>query len=136
MNVGIAMKNGADGAPAVLVVEDEAIIRMMLVDELEDAGIAAIEAEGADAAVAILSNGATIRVVVTDVRMPGSIDGLGLAAWMRDQAPRVPIIITSGFATQPDCKLINPAITRVIPKPYKPRDVVKLVTALLTPLDR
>lgn len=136
MNVETTMKNGLDRAPVVLVVEDEAIIRMMLVDELEDAGIEVVEAEGADAAVSILSIGATIRVVVTDVRMPGSIDGLGLAAWMRDQAPRIPIIITSGFASQPDCQSINPAITRVIPKPYKPGDVVKLVTALLTPLAR
>ncbi len=136
MNAETAMKNGVDGAPVVLVVEDEAIIRMLLIDELEDAGFVVMEAEGADAAVVILSNGATIGVVVTDVRMPGSMDGLGLAAWMRDQAPRVPIIITSGFATQPDCQSINPAVTRVIPKPYKPGDVVKLVTALLTPLDR
>ncbi len=132
MNVKNAMKNGIAGAPTVLVVEDEAIIRMMLVDELEDAGIAAIEAESADAAVAIMSNGATIRAVVTDVRMPGTMDGLGLAAWMRDRAPDVPIIITTGFATQPDCQSINPAITRIVLKPYKPRDVVSLVAALLS----
>ncbi len=132
MNVEIAMKNGIADAPTVLVVEDEAIIRMMLVDELEDAGIAAIEAESADAAVAIMSNGAMIRAVVTDVRMPGTMDGLGLAAWMRDRAPDVPIIITTGFATQPDCQSINPAITRIVLKPYKPRDVVSLVAALLS----
>ena len=85
MNVEIVMKNGVADAPMVLVVEDEAIIRLMLVDELEDAGFAVIEAEGADAAVAILRNGAKICAVVTDVKMPGSMDGLGLAAWMRDQ---------------------------------------------------
>ncbi len=84
MNAETAMKNGVDLAPVVLVVEDEAIIRMLLIDELEDAGFVVMEAEGADAAVVILSNGATIGVVVTDVRMPGSMDGLGLAAWMRD----------------------------------------------------
>lgn len=125
-------KNGVAVTPAVLIVEDEAIIRMMLVEELEDAGIVVIEAESADAAVAIMSNGATIRVVVTDVRMPGSMDGLGLAAWMRGQLPRIPIIITSGFATAPDCEAINPAITRIVAKPYKPRDVANLVAALLS----
>ncbi|MCY7280203.1 MAG: response regulator [Sphingomonas bacterium] len=77
-----------------------------------------IEAEGADAAVAILRNGAKICAVVTDVKMPSSMDGLGLASWMRDQAPRVPIIITSGFATEPDCETLNPAITCVVLKPY------------------
>lgn len=126
------MENGVAGSPAVLVVEDEAIIRMILVDELEDAGITVIEAEGADAAVAIMSNSATIRAVVTDVRMPGSMDGLGLAAWMLERAPGVPIIITAGFATQLDCESINPAITHIVPKPYRPEDVASLVTALLT----
>ncbi|MCY7280775.1 MAG: response regulator [Sphingomonas bacterium] len=128
----MAMMDGIADAPMVLVVEDEAIIRLMLVDELEDAGFAVIEAEGADAAVALLLNGATIRAVITDVKMPGSMDGLGLAAWMRDQAPRVPIIITSGFATEPNCAAINPAITCVVPKPYSPKSVTALVIALLS----
>jgi len=132
MNDAIVTQNGVADAPAVLVVEDEAIIRMMLVDELEDAGIAVIEADGADAAVAIMSNGATIRAVVTDVRMPGTMDGLGLAAWMRDGAPGVPIIITAGFATEPQCQSINPAITHVVRKPYRPGEVTRLLTALLT----
>lgn len=131
MSVETGMKNGVAVAPEVLVVEDEAIIRMMLVDELEDAGISVIEAESADAALAIMRNGTALRVVVTDVKMPGSMDGLGLAAWMRDRAPDVSIIITSGFATEPDCEGINSAIIRIIPKPYKPRDIASLVTALL-----
>ena len=134
MSEAIVTQNGIADAPAVLVVEDEAIIRMMLVDELDDAGIPVIEAEGADEAVAIMSNGASIRAVVTDVRMPGTMDGLGLAAWMRHRAPDIPIIITSGLATQLDCAAINPAITGVVSKPYRPEDVASLVTALLTRL--
>jgi DNA-binding NtrC family response regulator len=132
MNDAIVTQNGFADAPAVLVVEDEVIIRMMLVDELEDAGMAVIEAGGADAAVAIMSNGATIRAVVTDVRMPGTMDGLGLAAWMRDEVPGVPIIITSGFATEPQCQSINPAITHVVRKPYRTGEVTELLIALLT----
>ncbi len=130
MNEAIVTQNGVANAPAVLVVEDEAIIRMMLVDELEDAGIAVIEADGADAAVAIMSNGATIRAVVTDIRMPGTMDGLGLAVWMRHQAPRIPIIITSGVVTEAECEGINPAIKRVISKPYSAKKVAALVVAL------
>jgi len=132
MNEAIVTQNRGADAPSVLVVEDEAIIRMMLVDELEYAGIAVIEADGADAAVAIMSNGATIRAVVTDVKMPGTMDGLGLAAWMRHQAPRVPIIITSGVATQSECESINPAIKRVISKPYSAKKVAGLVFALVS----
>ena len=131
MNEAIVTQNGVADAPMVLVVEDEAIIRMMLVDELEYAGIAVIEADGADAAVAIMSNGTTIRAVVTDVKMPGTMDGLGLAAWMRHRAPRVPIFITSGVITDSDCEAINPAIERVIPKPYSAKKLVDLLVALL-----
>ncbi len=126
--------NGTSATPAVLVVEDEAIIRMLLVDELEDAGLVVVEADGADGAMAILRDSAAIGVVVTDVRMPGSTDGLGLAAWMREHAPGVPIVITSGFSAPPDCQVINPAIIRVVSKPYLPRDVVNLLAALLAPM--
>ena len=132
MNVEIVTQNGVADAPAVLVVEDEAIIRMMLVDELEDAGIAVIEADGADAAIAILSSGATICAVITDVRMPGTMDGLGLAAWMRHHVPRLPIFITSGNVTESDCEAINPAIKGVISKPYSAIKVASLLASLLS----
>ncbi len=130
MNVSVEMQNGIANAPAVLVVEDESVIRMMLVDELEDAGIAVIEANGADAAIAIMRNGAAICLVVTDVRMPGTMDGLGLAAWMRHHAPSVPIIITSGFVTESDCKAINPAVRSIISKPYSAKNIVGMVALL------
>jgi len=72
-----------------------------------------------------------IGIVVTDVRMPGSMDGIGLARWMREHAPAVPIIITSGFATQPDAAAINPAIVRVVAKPYVGRDIAEWMAALV-----
>ncbi len=106
----------------VLVVEDEAIIRMMLVDALEDGGFLVVEAENADVAIAHLNSNPEIEVVITDVRMPGSMDGVGLARWMRVERPAIPIIITSGFATPPDIASINPAISLVVPKPYQPHE--------------
>ncbi len=118
-------------SPVVLVVEDEAIIRMILAEELEDAGFAVVEADGADAAVAAFAGRSDIGVVVTDVRMPGSMDGIGLARWMRQHAPTVPIIITSGFAAPPDATAINPAIARVVAKPYVGRDIAEWVAALV-----
>ena len=107
----------------VLVVEDEAMIRMTLVCELEDAGFVVIEAKNADVAMAMLTDRSDIVVVVTDVRMPGSIDGFGLAAWMREHAASVPIIITAGFAELPDIAAINPAIARIVAKPYRSQEV-------------
>ena len=118
----------SDGAgTVVLVVEDEGAIRMMLVCELEDAGFVVVEAKNADVAMAKITNRSDIAVVVTDVRMPGSVDGLGLAAWMREHAPSVPIVITAALAELPDIATINPAIARIVAKPYRSQEVAAWV---------
>ena len=65
---------------AVLVVEDEALIRMDVVDQLEDEGFVAFEAANADEAIAHLEAQPQIRILFTDIDMPGSMDGLRLAA--------------------------------------------------------
>ena len=117
-----------DGAgTVVLVVEDEAMIRMTLVWELEDAGFVVLEAKNADVAMAMLTDRSDIVVVVTDVRMPGSVDGLGLAAWMREHAASTPIVITSALAELPDIAVINPAIARIVAKPYSSQEVAAWV---------
>ncbi len=117
--------------PVALVVEDEAVIRAILAEELEDAGFTVVEADSADAAVTAFAGRSDIGIVVTDVRMPGSMDGIGLARWMREHAPAVPIIITSGFAAPPDAAAINPAIVRVVAKPYVGRDIAEWMAALV-----
>ena len=111
----------------VLVVEDEAMIRMTLVCELEDAGFVVIEAKNADVAMAMITDRSDIVVVVTDVRMPGSVDGFGLAAWMREHAASTPIIVTSALAELPDIAVINPAIARIVAKPYRSQEVAAWV---------
>ncbi|MGE5538121.1 MAG: response regulator [Gemmatimonas sp.] len=112
---------------AVMVVEDEAVIRLLLADELEAAGFAVLQAGTADEAVLLFEAGPEVRAVITDVRMPGSMDGLGLAAWMRDNAAEVPLIVTSGFVSPAQAKSANPAIVAVFGKPYPPEDVVERV---------
>jgi CheY-like chemotaxis protein len=106
--------------PTVLVVEDEVMIREVVKNELEDAGYTVIVAEHADAAIAILEARQDIHLVFTDIDMPGSMDGLKLAACVRDRWPPVHIIITTGKfrpATIPTNALF-------IPKPYVGRNVV------------
>jgi CheY-like chemotaxis protein len=115
----------------VLVVEDEATIRLMLVDELEDTGFEVIEAENADIAIAKLKRNLDIRAVVTDVRMPGSMDGLGLANWMREHRDAIPIVITSGFSTSPDIGSTLPSVVKVIAKPYRPQDVANCLADIV-----
>lgn len=111
-------------SPAVLVVEDEAIMRTLLAYVLEDEGYRVIEAENADVAVQQLAAYEDIQAVITDVRMPGSIDGLGLAAWMLQHRPTLPIVVTTGFAGIRDVAAINPAIARVVLKPYCAQEAV------------
>ncbi len=128
---GAAMVQQGATAPVVLVVEDEGIIRMLLAEAFEDAGLAVVEADGADAAIAAFSDRKDIGAVVTDVRMPGSMDGLGLAGWMREHVPMVPIIITSGLAARTDVGAINPAIARIVAKPYHAYDLADWVAGLV-----
>ena len=106
--------------PTVLVVEDEVMIREVVKDELEDAGYTVIVAEHADAAIAILEARHDIHLVFTDIDMPGSMDGLKLAACVRDRWPPVHIIITTGKSRPATI----PANALFIPKPYVGRNVV------------
>jgi CheY-like chemotaxis protein len=80
----------------VLVVEDEFLVRIVAVTHVEDAGFEVIEAASADQAIAILESRDDIRVMFTDVNMPGSMDGLRLAAVVRSRWPSIAMIITSG----------------------------------------
>lgn len=112
---------------SVLLVEDEALIRMMLAVEFEDRGFEIHEASSADEAVILLEAGLQVAVVITDVRMPGRLDGIGLAAGLADHRPGLPVVIISGFVTPSEIAGLNPAVAAILPKPYKPIDVVALV---------
>ena len=81
---------------AVLVVEDEAIIRMDIAGQLSDAGYDVFEAGTADEAVSLLEANPSIRILFTDIDMPGGMDGLELSAAVRDRWPPVKIVVTSG----------------------------------------
>jgi len=74
---------------SILIVEDEALIRFDLIDFFEDAGFRVFEAADADEAIEILERERTIRVVLTDIQMPGSLDGLNLAHYVRDRFRRL-----------------------------------------------
>ena len=108
--------------PVVLVVEDELLIRTDAVDMLRDAGFDVIEAVNADKAIMILEGGSTIDVVFTDIQMPGSMDGLKLAAAVRNRWPPIKIVATSGVLKVGEDDL--PAGSRFLPKPYSPSQIV------------
>jgi CheY-like chemotaxis protein len=100
----------------VLVVEDEPIQQLMAVTVVEDAGFEAIEAGDADVAIRILESRNDIRIVFTDIDMPGGMDGMKLAACIRDRWPPVQIVVTSGYLAGKDVAL--PARSLFFPKPY------------------
>ena len=84
------------GTPVALIVEDEVIVRLHIADIVEGAGFSAVEAFNADDAIELLTSRSDIRVVITDVNMPGPMDGLKLAHAVRDRWPPVEIIVMSG----------------------------------------
>ncbi len=77
------------GKGLVLVVEDEALVRMFAVDFVEDAGFDVVEAADANQAVAILEARTDIGIVFTDIDVPGSMDGMKLARAVRDRWPPI-----------------------------------------------
>jgi CheY-like chemotaxis protein len=104
--------------PVVLIVEDEPLVRVGACNMIEDAGFEVIEAASADEAIRILESRSDIRVVFTDVHMPGTMDGLRLAHAVRGRWPPIKIIVTSGreVLTQHDL----PEGGRFFAKPYNP----------------
>jgi len=84
--------------PTVLVVEDEILIRMMVSESLRHAGCEVVEAASADEALQVLSASNRPDVLVTDVKMPGAVDGLELARRVRKAHPGLKVVITSGHA--------------------------------------
>jgi two-component system, response regulator PdtaR len=117
-----ALSHAATARPVVLIVEDEFFIRMCAVQIIQDAGFDVVEAADADEAIAILESRRDIRVVFTDIRMPGSMDGLKLAHAVRHRWPPVHIIATSGNHAITATDL--PAGSLFLLKPYSERGIV------------
>ena len=112
----------------ILVVEDETFIRMDAVETLRAAGFDIIEAANADEAIQMLEHHSDIRLIFTDIDMPGSMNGLKLAAAVRDRWPPVRIIATSGHFKVQASDL--PADARFISKPYQPAQIIDAVREL------
>ena len=102
--------------PVVLAVEDEPLVLMLAVDMIRDAGFEPLWASNADEAIRILESRDDIRIVFTDINMPGSMDGIKLAQAVRGRWPPIKIIVTSGFS-EGELRLL-PQGSQFIPKPY------------------
>src|ERR1700685_3378603 len=116
-------------AVAVLIVEDEFLLKMDAASFIEDAGFLVYEAENADEAIRVLELNPEIRFVFTDVNMPGSMDGLKLAHHVRRRWPPVKIIIASGLVHLREEDL--PAGAVFVKKPYHPRHITSTLREML-----
>jgi DNA-binding NtrC family response regulator len=101
----------------VLIVEDEMMLRMRAVDMVEDAGYTPIEASDAAEAVAILESRSDVALMCTDIQMPGSMDGVGLAQAVHVRWPSIKIIVVSGQLKPPSIEL--PPCSRFFDKPLE-----------------
>lgn len=112
--------------PSILVVEDEAIVRLMAVDMFEEAGFQVLEAATGEKALDLIRS-CDLTALFTDVELANSIDGFYLARVAHNTHPNAPIIVVSGQQGARDGDLPDGA--RFIGKPYDPEAVI---TALRT----
>jgi len=109
----------------VLVVEDEAIIRMSTVAVLEDAGYGVFEAQNGNQALEQLAQHAEIGILLTDVRMPGRMNGLALVSRVQRDYPAIRAIVMSAHTTAAEANEAG-ALGFVL-KPYMPQTVIRAV---------
>jgi CheY-like chemotaxis protein len=120
--------------PVVLIVEDDLLIRLQAAQIISEAEFDVLEASSADEAISILEARSDITVLFTDIQMPGSMDGLKLAAAVKGRWPPIKIVATSGLV---DVRLDDlPEGGRFIPKPYNPVQLAETFQDLTADLRR
>jgi CheY-like chemotaxis protein len=113
----------------VLVVDDDAIIRHDLVDLLEDNGFDVLDASNADEAIALMEKHPEVGAVLTDVQMPGSMDGIKLVHFIRNRWPPTALFVISAQSLEED--QILPERTAFYGKPLNSRRLLRDLAAAL-----
>jgi CheY-like chemotaxis protein len=116
------MADASSSASLVLVVEDDALLRMHAAELIEEAGFRVVEAESADEAIRLLESRTDIGIIFTDIDMPGSMNGLKLAHAVASRWPPIRIVATSGHFQIRAGDL--PDGGRFIPKPYRSNQIL------------
>jgi DNA-binding NtrC family response regulator len=115
----------------ILVVEDDVLIRMPIAQYLRDCGYKVIEAVNADEAMAVLLHRETaIDVVFSDIEMPGSVDGFGLAKWIREHRPGMDVVLAGTVPRTVDAAK-GLCESGPLPKPYDSQSVHNHIRRLL-----
>ena len=123
---------GTGGDEAILIVEDDALVRRYIVNQIRRLGCRTLAAGDANAAPAIVDGGEQIDLLFTDVMMPGSVNGRQLAIEARHRRPSLKVLHTSGYAKNAmvqDGRL--DADVLLLAKPYRKVDLAKMIRAAL-----
>jgi two-component system, response regulator PdtaR len=115
----------------VLVVEDQTLVRMFMTDFLDEAGFKVFEAVGADEALTVLEARPDVQAVVTDIEMPGSMNGIELTHVIRDRWPGVGVVVTSGRQRPGQDDLPDEVV--FLAKPYLPDTVITVIRQMAAP---
>src|SRR5664279_1506382 len=126
--IGKPPRQRSDTRDVVLVVEDEPFVRLMGVDILEEAGFDVLQASNAGEALLLLEAHPEVRVVFSDVEMPGSLDGLELARCICQRWPEIGIVLTSGHQIGTD---MLPRDGTFLIKPYDGTALVRTIEEII-----
>jgi two-component system, response regulator PdtaR len=123
------MDRDAPNGKAILVVEDETLIRLWVADLLAENGFSVLQAKDADAALRVLESRPDVKLLFTDVQMPGSINGIQLAREVHARWPHVLLVITSGRERPTRTEV--PDDGHFVAKPYTGEELLRQVNDLL-----
>jgi CheY-like chemotaxis protein len=127
--------------PTVLVVADEVLVRMAVSDYLRECGYNVIETSDAHEAIKVMTSDVLVDVAfsdiaISDIAMPGSLDGFGLAQWIRRERPDIKVVLTSGIARSAKAAGELCEEGPVLAKPYDHADLERRIRALLASGDK
>lgn len=118
--------------PVVLLVEDEVLIRLATADHLRASGFKVVEAGAATEAQELILSGLKVDLVLSDITMPGGLDGVGLAQWLNQSEQGVPVILASGVPSALEtARQTCPNVQAISAKPYDPDEIVAQIRAIL-----
>jgi CheY-like chemotaxis protein len=123
------MDTDAPSCKTILVVEDEALIRIWATDLLEENGFSVLEAKDADAALKLLQSRHDVKLLFTDVQMPGSLNGMELAREVHSRWPHILLVITSGRERPTRAEI--PDDGRFVAKPYSGEELLGQIKDLM-----
>ncbi|MER2267655.1 response regulator [Methylobacterium oxalidis] len=113
--------------PRILVVEDETMLIEVVAAELEEAGYEVVTALTGEAAAAILAARLPIDLLFTDIRLPGDLDGWGVAEQARALQPDLPVIYVTGYSAEEPRQVPD---SLLVMKPYRPSAIVQAARRL------